>query len=54
MDNHLGHPIRDDSFWLLVKLEKQLGRYDEAISFLNVLIDFLKAKHSYILFKNKA
>ena len=38
VDAQLGHPIRDDSFWLLVKLEKQLGRYDEAISFLNVLI----------------
>ena len=38
IDNHLGHPIRDDSFWLLVKLDNQLGKYDESMKFLNVLI----------------
>ena len=38
VDSQLYHPIRDDSFWLLVNLEKHLGKYDEAINFLNILI----------------
>ena len=39
IDTQLGHPIRDDSFWLLVKLEKQIGKFEEAISLLNILIN---------------
>ena len=39
INTQLGHPIRDDSFWLLVKLEKQIGKYEEAINFLNILIN---------------
>ena len=38
IDSQLYHPIRDDCFWLLVKLEKYLGKYDEAINLLNILI----------------
>ena len=39
INTQLGHPIRDDSFWLLVKLEKQIGKFEEAISLLNILIN---------------
>ena len=39
VDTWLGHPIRDDSFWLLIKLQKKLGKYEEAINSLNVLIN---------------
>ena len=34
----LGHPIRDDSFWLLAKLDKRMGNYKEALSSINTLI----------------
>jgi TolA-binding protein len=39
INTQLGHPIRDDGFWLLVKLEKQIGKFEEAISLLNILIN---------------
>ncbi|MAJ52202.1 MAG: hypothetical protein CMB82_11415 [Flammeovirgaceae bacterium] len=39
INTRLGHPIRDDSFWLLIKLETRLGKYKEAIKSLNILIN---------------
>ena len=38
INTQLGHPIRDDSFWLLAKLETRLGKYKEALKPLNILI----------------
>ena len=37
-NTQLGHPIRDDSFWLLAKLDKRMGNYKEALSSINTLI----------------
>jgi TolA-binding protein len=37
-NTQLGHPIRDDGFWLLAKLDKRMGKYQEALGSLNILI----------------
>ena len=34
----LDHPIRDDGFWLLAKLDKRMGKYKKALNSLNTLI----------------
>ena len=38
INTQLGHPILDDCFWLLAKLEMRLGRYEEALDPINILI----------------
>lgn len=39
INTQLGHPIRDDGFWLLAKLDKRMGKYQKALNSLNTLIN---------------